>query len=103
MRLVRRYRAAERYRQKRQTTPQKRHPEVPPPSPQRMEFSVIPAEVFEKVARVWNANTLAWRASAAMVPTTPGFVAGRLLAENGRFNAETLSSHPNARNFSPRQ
>lgn len=96
LRLVRQYRAAEKRRQKRQTAPSKRFSMV---SHSRVAHQMpgcgrTTAKALEKAARACSTNTPAWKASAAMVPAAPGFVAGRLFTRNGRPSAITVASRP---------
>ena len=78
LRLVRRYRAAERRRQQGQTTSTKRLLKVSksPVVHQRLTCDAKATRTFERRPRVYSANTLAWKASAAVMPTPSGFVAG---------------------------
>ena len=78
LRLVRRYRAAERRRQKGQTTSSKQllKASKSPMVHQRLTLDARSTRTFERRPRVYSANTLAWKASAAVMPMPSGFVAG---------------------------
>jgi hypothetical protein len=94
LRIVQRYLAAERSRERRQITRSKRFPTVGQPSAthKRQGIDAKSATDFERAARVCSTNTLVCEASAAEVPVVPSFVAGRLLSEDGRCGADRLGS-----------
>lgn len=103
LRIVRRYRARERYRLKRRVGKRKRLARHSLRQPQHRHFGGQPANVLEKAVRVCNADTLDRSASAAAARIAPGFVAGRLLAQSGCSSAGRLGPRPTGSNVSARQ
>lgn len=82
LRIIRRYRAAEKQRARRQALSAKRTPRDSPRHRvhQKHHSAFMPFPVFGKAARICNVSTPAWTASAALTPSARGFVASRLLS-----------------------
>ena len=96
LRYLRRYRAAEKRRLKKESKSGKRHSRIRylQKEERNPEIGGEPAKAFERAARVCSANTLAKKPSAAKVRTAPRIVAGRFLLPGGPASSDMTGCNP---------